>query len=134
MVMWMTVADLLLFGTALRQRNRPRRDTDLVMGRPRQDRVGIAGREALQRMADPPRSRLARQQEGRLCLREAGVAEDLADAELLVLPKVDLHLHLVGSAAPHVVAELAARHPEVGVPADLERLQEFTPSGTSRIS
>lgn len=40
------------------------------------------------------------------------------------LPKVELHVHQVGSASPHVVAELAARHPGV-VPADPAALQEY---------
>jgi len=35
------------------------------------------------------------------------------------LPKVELHLHLVGAAAPASVAALAARRPDVGVPADI---------------
>lgn len=52
-------------------------------------------------------------------------ADVVTDAELLALPTVDLHLHLVGSAAPHTVVGLAARHPEVGVPADLEALRSF---------
>jgi aminodeoxyfutalosine deaminase len=46
-------------------------------------------------------------------------------AELIALAKADLHVHLVGSAAPHTVASLAASHPEFGVPADMERLREF---------
>lgn len=50
---------------------------------------------------------------------------DLTDAELLALPKADLHLHLVGSAAPHTVAGLAARHPDAGVPADPVELARF---------
>lgn len=54
-----------------------------------------------------------------------GAAPVVSDQELRAWPKVDLHVHLVGSAAPHTVAELAARHPEVGVPADLVRLQDF---------
>ena len=49
----------------------------------------------------------------------------LTDEELLALPKVDLHLHLVGSAAPHTVAGLAARHPDSAVPADVSALREF---------
>jgi aminodeoxyfutalosine deaminase len=42
-----------------------------------------------------------------------------------VLPKADLHVHLVGSVAPHTVAALAQRHPEHGVPADVDELREF---------
>jgi aminodeoxyfutalosine deaminase len=40
------------------------------------------------------------------------------------LPKAEIHVHHVGSAAPRTVAELAARHPGK-VPADLEGLREF---------
>lgn len=40
------------------------------------------------------------------------------------LPKVELHVHHVGSASPRIVAELAERHPGV-VPADPEQLAEF---------
>jgi aminodeoxyfutalosine deaminase len=40
------------------------------------------------------------------------------------LPKAEIHVHHVGSAAPRTVAELAARHPGV-VPSDLDRLREF---------
>jgi len=54
-----------------------------------------------------------------------GGAGVLDDAELLALPKVDLHLHLVGSAAPHTVAELAARHPAAGVPADVREVERL---------
>jgi aminodeoxyfutalosine deaminase len=45
--------------------------------------------------------------------------------ELIALPKADLHVHLVGSAAPHTVASLAARYPDVGVPTDADELREF---------
>ncbi|MEU3270694.1 adenosine deaminase [Saccharomonospora sp. NPDC006951] len=41
------------------------------------------------------------------------------------LPKVELHVHLVGSASPETVARLARRHPGSGVPSDLTGLQEF---------
>jgi aminodeoxyfutalosine deaminase len=41
------------------------------------------------------------------------------------LPKAELHVHHIGSASPQIVTELAARHPEVGVPADLEALTEY---------
>lgn len=51
---------------------------------------------------------------------------DPAEAdEFVALVKADLHLHLVGSAAPHTVAALAAAHPEAGVPAELEALRSF---------
>ena len=41
------------------------------------------------------------------------------------LPKAELHVHHVGSASPRIVAELAARHPEVGVPTDAAQLAEY---------
>lgn len=41
------------------------------------------------------------------------------------LPKAELHVHHVGSASPRIVAELAARHPDAGVPADLDALTAF---------
>ncbi|SDS60080.1 adenosine deaminase [Microlunatus soli] len=41
------------------------------------------------------------------------------------LPKAELHVHHVGSATPQIVTELAARHPEAGVPADLDTLIEY---------
>jgi aminodeoxyfutalosine deaminase len=41
------------------------------------------------------------------------------------VPKVELHLHLVGSASPHVVAELAARQPKSGVPTSVEELSNW---------
>jgi aminodeoxyfutalosine deaminase len=40
------------------------------------------------------------------------------------LPKVELHVHHVGSASPRIVSELAARHPGT-VPSDLDELREF---------
>lgn len=52
---------------------------------------------------------------------------DLTDLSVFIagLPKAELHVHHVGSASPRIVAELAARHPEVGVPADVEALTEY---------
>jgi aminodeoxyfutalosine deaminase len=47
------------------------------------------------------------------------------DDELAAMAKADLHVHLVGATAPHTVAALAARHPEGGVPADIEQLRSF---------
>ena len=42
------------------------------------------------------------------------------------LPKVELHVHHVGSASPRIVAELAARHEGTSpVPADPDRLREY---------
>ena len=40
------------------------------------------------------------------------------------LPKVELHVHHVGSASPRIVAELAARHPGK-VPSDPEQLADY---------
>jgi len=52
-------------------------------------------------------------------------SDTVSDGELLRWPKVDLHLHLVGSAAPDTVAELAGRHPGAGVPTDPAALRAF---------
>ncbi|MFD2470088.1 adenosine deaminase [Amycolatopsis silviterrae] len=41
------------------------------------------------------------------------------------LPKVELHIHLVGSANVGTVLALARRHPEAGVPADRAELEQF---------
>lgn len=41
------------------------------------------------------------------------------------LPKVELHVHLVGSAGVDTVLELAHRHPEAGVPTDRAELERF---------
>ncbi|SFR29530.1 aminodeoxyfutalosine deaminase [Lentzea waywayandensis] len=41
------------------------------------------------------------------------------------LPKVELHVHLVGSAGVGTVLELARRHPEAGVPTDRAELERF---------
>lgn len=53
---------------------------------------------------------------------EPPAATSLSDDELAAMAKADLHVHLVGSAAPHTVAALAARHPGRGVPADASEL------------
>ncbi|HEY3007592.1 MAG TPA: adenosine deaminase [Micromonosporaceae bacterium] len=48
------------------------------------------------------------------------------DAFIEGLPKVELHVHHVGSASPRIVAELAARHAgQTPVPADLGALAEY---------
>lgn len=54
----------------------------------------------------------------------AGVGLDVS-AFIAALPKVELHLHLVGSASPDIVLELARRHPDGGVPTDLDQLTRF---------
>ena len=41
------------------------------------------------------------------------------------LPKVELHLHLVGSASLETVLTLARRHPDGGVPAEPQALRRF---------
>jgi aminodeoxyfutalosine deaminase len=41
------------------------------------------------------------------------------------LPKVELHVHLVGSASLDTVLELARRHPDGTVPTDREELRKF---------
>ncbi|WP_199443189.1 adenosine deaminase [Umezawaea beigongshangensis] len=41
------------------------------------------------------------------------------------LPKVELHVHLVGSASVDTVLALAKRHPEAGVPTDRGELARF---------
>jgi aminodeoxyfutalosine deaminase len=44
---------------------------------------------------------------------------------LATAPKVELHLHLVGSASPATLAGLAARRPESGVPTDPASLSTY---------
>ncbi|ONI79342.1 adenosine deaminase [Actinosynnema sp. ALI-1.44] len=41
------------------------------------------------------------------------------------LPKVELHVHLVGSASIPTVLELARRHPDGGVPTEEQALKDF---------
>ncbi|MGW7008383.1 adenosine deaminase [Streptomyces sp. NPDC054933] len=53
----------------------------------------------------------------------AGTTE--LDAFIAGLPKAELHVHHVGSASPRIVAELAARHADSKVPADLDALAEY---------
>jgi aminodeoxyfutalosine deaminase len=44
---------------------------------------------------------------------------------ITALPKVELHVHLVGSASAETVLELARRHPYAGVPTEPEELAKF---------
>src|SRR5258707_10451768 len=46
-------------------------------------------------------------------------------AFIAALPKVELHVHLIGSAPVDTVLELARRHPDRGVPASEEKLRDF---------
>lgn len=46
-------------------------------------------------------------------------------AYIHALPKVELHVHLVGSASVDTVLGLAKRHPEAGVPTDRDELARF---------
>jgi aminodeoxyfutalosine deaminase len=50
---------------------------------------------------------------------------DTLEAFVATLPKVELHVHLVGSAPVETVLSLARRHPDRGVPASEEGLREF---------
>jgi aminodeoxyfutalosine deaminase len=50
---------------------------------------------------------------------------DTLEAFVSALPKVELHVHLVGSASVETVLELARRHPDRGVPTSAEGLREF---------
>ncbi|MEV0999240.1 adenosine deaminase [Nonomuraea sp. NPDC050202] len=47
------------------------------------------------------------------------------DAFIDALPKVELHVHLVGSASVTTVLELSRRHPDSAVPTTEEELREF---------
>lgn len=49
---------------------------------------------------------------------------DLTDF-VAALPKVELHLHLIGSASFDAVLTLARRHPDGGVPTDSAQLRRF---------
>ncbi len=57
---------------------------------------------------------------------ESTAPRPTADAEAFIdgLPKVELHVHQVGSASPQIVAELANRHPG-RVPTDPEALADY---------
>jgi aminodeoxyfutalosine deaminase len=50
---------------------------------------------------------------------------DTLEAFVSALPKVELHVHMVGSAPVETVLRLAQRHPDRGVPASADGLREF---------
>jgi aminodeoxyfutalosine deaminase len=50
---------------------------------------------------------------------------DTLETFVAALPKVELHVHLVGSASVETVLALARRHPGRGVPTSAEGLREF---------
>ena len=50
---------------------------------------------------------------------------DTLEAFISALPKVELHVHLVGSASVETVLVLARRHPDRGVPSSADGLREF---------
>jgi aminodeoxyfutalosine deaminase len=50
---------------------------------------------------------------------------DALEGFVAALPKVELHVHLVGSASVETVLGLARRHPDRGVPTSEEGLREF---------
>jgi aminodeoxyfutalosine deaminase len=53
------------------------------------------------------------------------VSPSTVAAFVAALPKVELHLHLVGSASLDTVLTLARRHPDGGVPTDPDDLRRF---------
>ena len=50
---------------------------------------------------------------------------DTLEAFISALPKVELHVHLVGSAPVETVLTLARRNPEAGVPTSADGLRDF---------
>ena len=50
---------------------------------------------------------------------------DSLESFVAALPKVELHVHLVGSASVETVLGLARRHPDRGVPTTAEELRAF---------
>ena len=63
--------------------------------------------------------------EARTVLAASVSGMDTLEAFISALPKVELHVHLVGSAPSETVLRLARRHPDRGVPSSAEGLREF---------
>jgi aminodeoxyfutalosine deaminase len=62
-------------------------------------------------------------------MHNAGMPADTLSEFIAALPKVELHVHLVGSAPLETVLGLARRHPDRGVPVEevhLRRFYQFT--------
>jgi aminodeoxyfutalosine deaminase len=67
---------------------------------------------------------MARRSEGSRGVIETLACVAVSESFIAGLPKVELHVHHVGSVPPRAVAELAARHPGT-VPSDLDQLARF---------
>ncbi|WP_230208220.1 adenosine deaminase [Microlunatus sp. Gsoil 973] len=52
-------------------------------------------------------------------------APTYSDAWISAVPKVELHVHHIGATSADTLADLAARHPDAGVPTDPQALQAF---------
>lgn len=96
--------------------------------------VALLALDAVRRLVREPEGRRfasrATPNEGGSTTRTNDVAPARDASESLAafiagLPKAELHVHHVGSASPRIVCELAARHPEAGVPAEEEELAGY---------
>jgi len=73
-----------------------------------------------------PRGLLRSRRRANVACHGTGVgAMESIDAFIDRLPKVELHLHLVGSASVPTVLELARRHPDGAVPRSAAELAAF---------
>lgn len=58
-------------------------------------------------------------------MNDPGIVSKYSDDWIAAAPKVELHVHHIGATSLSTLADLAARHPEVGVPTDPEALATF---------